>query len=207
MTLDDTHAVILAAQARGQDVARVHSGDPSLYGAIAEQIRRLNAAGVDYQVVPGVSAYAAMAAAIGQELTIPEVAQSIVLTRMSMQSTSMPAGETLENFGRTGATLAIHLAIRNMREIERQLIPLYGADCPVVVGYRIGWPDQKIIRGTLSDIRKKVRKEKITRTALILLGPALATSINFKDSALYDPHKPHVLRPVLGVNLVEDHNT
>ncbi len=207
MTLDDTHAVILAAQARGQDVARVHSGDPSLYGAIAEQIRRLNAAGVDYQVVPGVSAYAAMAAAIGQELTIPEVAQSIVLTRMSMQSTSMPAGETLENFGRTGATLAIHLAIRNMREIERQLIPLYGADCPVVVGYRIGWPDQQIIRGTLSDIRRKVRKEKITRTALILLGPALATSINFKDSALYDPHKPHVLRPVLGVNLVEDHNT
>jgi precorrin-4/cobalt-precorrin-4 C11-methyltransferase len=207
MTLDDTHAVILAAQARGQDVARVHSGDPSLYGAIAEQIRRLNAAGVDYQVVPGVSAYAAMAAAIGQELTIPEVAQSIVLTRMSMQSTSMPAGETLANFGRTGATLAIHLAIRNMREIERQLIPLYGADCPVVVGYRIGWPDQQIIRGTLSDIRKKVRKEKITRTALILLGPALATSINFKDSALYDPLKPHVLRPVLGVNLVEDHNT
>ncbi len=207
MTLDDTHAEILAAHERGEDVARVHSGDPSLYGAIAEQIRRLNAAGVDYQIIPGVSAYAAMAATIGQELTIPEVAQSIVLTRMSMQSTSMPAGETLENFGRTGATLAIHLAIRNMREIERQLIPHYGADCPVVVGYRVGWPDQQIIRGTLSDIRKKVRKEKITRTALILLGPALASSISFKDSALYDPQKPHVLRPVLGVDLVEDHNT
>jgi len=207
MTLDDTHAEILAARDRDEDVARVHSGDPSLYGAIAEQIRRLNKDGIAYEIIPGVPAYAAMAAAIGQELTIPEIAQSIVLTRMSMQSTSMPAGETLENFGRTGATLAIHLAIRNMREIERQLIPHYGENCPVVVGYRVGWPDQSIIRGTLADIRKKVRKEKITRTALILVGPALAESINFRDSALYDPQKPHVLRPVLGVDLVEDNNT
>lgn len=207
MTLDDTHAEILAARDCGEDVARVHSGDPSLYGAIAEQIRRLNKDGIAYEIIPGVPAYAAMAAAIGQELTIPEIAQSIVLTRMSMQSTSMPAGETLENFGRTGATLAIHLAIRNMREIERQLIPHYGEDCPVVVGYRVGWPDQSIIRGTLADIRKKVRKEKITRTALILVGPALAVSINFRDSALYDPQTPHVLRPVLGVDLVEDNNT
>lgn len=207
MTLDDTHAEILKAHKNNQDVARVHSGDPSLYGAIAEQIRRLNKDGIDFQIIPGVPAYAAMAATIGQELTIPEISQSIVLTRMSMQSTSMPDGETLDNFGRTGATLAIHLAVRNMREIERQLIPHYGADCPVVVGYRIGWPDQMVIRGTLSDIRLKVRKEKITRTALILVGPALASSITFKDSALYDPHKPHVLRPVTGVDLVEDHNT
>lgn len=207
MTLDDTHAEILAAHRRGADVARVHSGDPSLYGAIAEQIRRLKTDGIDYQIVPGVPAYAAAAAAIGQELTIPEIAQSIVLTRMSMQSTAMPAGETLENFGRTGATLAIHLAIRNMREIERQLVPHYGPGCPVVVAYRVGWPDQAIIRGTLSDIRGKVREAKITRTALILLGPALAESHEFADSALYDPAKPHVLRPVVGVDLVEDHNT
>jgi len=207
MTLDDTHAEIVKAHAKRQNVARVHSGDPSLYGAIAEQIRRLKADGIDFQIVPGVPAYAAAAAAIGQELTIPEIAQSIVLTRMSMQSTSMPAGETLENFGRTGATLAIHLAVRNMREIERQLEPHYGLDCPVVVAYRVGWPDQEIIRGTLGDIRKKVRAAKITRTALILLGPALAESHEFTDSALYDPAKPHVLRPVLGVDLVEDHNT
>lgn len=195
MTLDDTHAEILAARENGQDVARVHSGDPSLYGAIAEQIRRLKADGIDYEIVPGVPAYAAAAAALGQELTVPEIAQSIVLTRMSMKSTSMPAGETLENFAKTGATLAIHLGIRALREIERQLIPYYGADCPVVVAYRASWPDQLFLRGTLSDIREKVRAEKITRTALILVGPALADIKDFRDSALYDPQTPHVLRP------------
>jgi len=207
MTLADTHAEIVAAHARGEDVARVHSGDPALYGAIAEQIRKLTAAGIPYEIVPGVSAYSAAAAAMGQELTIPEVAQSIVLTRMSMQSTAMPAGETLENFARTGTTLVIHLAVRNMREIERQLIPYYGVDCPVVVAYRIGWPDQLILRGTFETIRKKVRAEKITRTALIFVGPALAETQDFVDSALYDPEKPHVLRPVAGVSLVEEHNT
>ena len=195
MTLDDTHAEILAARERGEDVARVHSGDPSLYGAIAEQIRRLKADGIDYEVIPGVPAYAAAAAALGQELTIPEVAQSIVLTRMSMKSTSMPEGETLDNFARTGATLAIHLGIRALREIERQLAPYYGADCPLAVIYRVGWPDQQIIRGTLSDIHAKVRAAKITRTALILVGPALADTHGFPDSALYDAGKPHVLRP------------
>lgn len=196
MTLDDTHAEILKAHQAGQDVARVHSGDPSLYGAIAEQIRRLKADRIDYEIVPGVPAYAAAAAALGQELTIPEVAQSIILTRMSMKSTGMPEGETLENFARSKATLAIHLGIRALREIERQLIPYYGPDCPVVVAYRVGWPDQLFLRGTLSDIRAKVRDEKITRTALILVGPALAEVQDFKDSALYDPAMPHVLRPV-----------
>ncbi len=195
MTLDDTHAQIAEAHAKGQDVARVHSGDPSLYGAIAEQIRRLKADGIDYQIIPGVPAYAAAAAALGQELTVPEIAQSIVLTRMSMKSTSMPEGETLENFARTGATLAIHLGIRALREIERVLTPHYGADCPVVVAYRASWPDEVFLRGTLSDIHAKVRAEKITRTALILVGPALADIKDFKDSALYDPQIPHVLRP------------
>ena len=207
MTLDDTHTEIMAAHQRGEDVARLHSGDPSLYGAIAEQIRRLRADDIPFEIIPGVPAYAAMAAAIGQELTIPEVAQSIILTRMSMQSTSMPVGETLENFGRSGATIAIHLAVRNMRDIERQLIPHYGEDCPVVVGYRVSWPDQEIIRGTLKDIRMKVRKSKITRTALIMVGPALAEGYEFVDSALYDPAKPHLLRPVVGVDLVEPNNT
>ena len=195
MTLDDTHAEILAAHQRGQDVARVHSGDPSLYGAIAEQIRRLKADDIPYEIIPGVPAYTAAAAALGQELTIPEVAQSIVLTRMSMKSTSMPPGETLENFARTGTTLAIHLGIRALRKIERQLAPHYGPDCPLAVIYRVGWPDQQIIRGTLSDIHAKVREAKITRTALILVGPALADSHGFPDSALYDATKPHVLRP------------
>lgn len=207
MTLEDTHREIVAAHGRGEDVARVHSGDPSLYGAIAEQIRRLNGDGIAFEIIPGVPAYAAMAAALGQELTIPEVAQSIVLTRTSMQSTGMPAGETIENFARTGTTLAIHLSVRNMRELERQLVPHYGSDCPVVVGYRVSWPDQMIIRGTLADIRKKVRSAKITRTALILVGPALAQEHQFPDSALYDPDKPHVLRPVTGVDLVEPNNT
>jgi len=173
----------------------VHSGDPSLYGAIAEQIRRLKEAGIDYEIIPGVPAYAAAAAALGTELTVPEVAQSIVLTRMSMKSTGMPAGETLENFARTGATLAIHLGIRALREIERQLIPYYGEQCPVVVIYRASWPDQLIIRGTFADIREKVRAAKITRTALIMVGPALSDNHGFPDSALYDAAKPHVLRP------------
>lgn len=207
MTLEDTHAEIMDAHAKGLDVARVHSGDPSLYGAIAEQIRKLRADGIEYEIIPGVPAYAAAAAALGQELTIPQIAQSIVLTRMSMQSTSMPDGETLENFAKTGATLAIHLAVRNMREIERQLIPHYGEDCPVAVGYRVSWPDELILRGTLSTIRKEVRKAKITRTALILVGPALSETNEFVDSALYDASKPHVLRPVAGVDLVEPNNT
>jgi len=207
MTLEDTHAEIVDANKKGLDVARVHSGDPSLYGAIAEQIRKLRADGIEYEIIPGVPAYAAAAAALGQELTIPQIAQSIVLTRMSMQSTSMPDGETLENFAKTGATLAIHLAVRNMREIERQLIPYYGEECPVAVGYRVSWPDELIIRGTLSTIRKEVRKAKITRTALILVGPALSEANEFVDSALYDASKPHVLRPVAGVDLVEPNNT
>ena len=195
MTLEETHAEIVAAQTRGQDVARVHSGDPSLYGAIAEQIRRLKADGIDYQIIPGVPAYAAAAAAMGTELTVPEVGQSIVLTRMSMKSTSMPAGETLENFARTGTTLAIHLGIRALRDIERQLVRYYGADCPVAVVYRASWPDQVILRGTLSDIHAKVRAAKITRTALIMVGPVLGSQHGFPDSALYDAAKPHVLRP------------
>jgi len=195
MTLEQTHAEIVAAEARGEDVARVHSGDPSLYGAIAEQIRLLKRDGIGYEIVPGVPAYVAAAAALGQELTVPEVAQSVVLTRMSMKSTGMPAGETLEGFAATGTTLAIHLGIRALRDIERRLVPFYGADCPVAVVYRVGWPDQVLLRGTLTDIHAQVRAAKITRTALILVGPALGDGGAFPDSALYDAAKPHVLRP------------
>ncbi|MEM8792853.1 MAG: precorrin-4 C(11)-methyltransferase [Pseudomonadota bacterium] len=194
MTLDEIVAEIESAHMRGEDVARVHSGDPSLYGAIAEQIRRLKALGISYDITPGVSAYAAAAAALGRELTMPEVAQTVILTRTAMKSSAMPPGEDLETLGRTGATLAIHLSIRNLAEIERKLTPFYGPDCPVIVAYRVGWPDQMFIEGTLSTIREKVRATKITRTALILLGPALAET-DFRDSALYDGAYPHVLRP------------
>ena len=194
MTLDEIMEDIKAAKEADQDVARVHSGDPSLYGAIAEQIRRLKVLDIDYEIVPGVSAYAAAAAAMGQELTIPEVAQTVILTRTAMKSSSMPTGEDLDTLGRTGATLVIHLSVRNLLAIERELAPHSGADCPVVVASRVGWPDQMFIRGTLSDIRDKVRAEKITRTALIFIGPALSET-DFRDSALYDGAFPHVLRP------------
>jgi precorrin-4/cobalt-precorrin-4 C11-methyltransferase len=194
LTLDEIIAEIAAAHARGQDVARVHSGDPSLYGAIAEQIRRLKALGIPYDITPGVPAYAAAAAALGRELTIPEVSQTVILTRTAMKSSAMPPGEDLDMLGRTGATLAIHLSVRNLAEVERKLTPHYGADCPVIVACRVGWPDQLFLHGTLADIRAKVRAAKITRTALILVGRALADS-DFRDSALYDGAHPHILRP------------
>jgi len=193
LALDEIIAEIEAAHARGDDVARVHSGDPSLYGAIAEQIRRLDSLGIPWDITPGVPAFAAAAAALGKELTVPEIAQTVILTRTSMKASAMPEGEDLETIGRTGATLAIHLSVRNLREIENKLIPLYGADCPAVIAYRVGWPDQAFIHGTLSDIRGKAREAKITRTALILVGPALAAD-GFRDSALYDSSHAHVLR-------------
>lgn len=194
MTLDEIVDEIAAAHAAGQDVARVHSGDPSLYGAIAEQIRRLAELGIPYAIVPGVPAFAAAAAALGQELTIPELSQTVILTRTAMKSSAMPEGEDLETLGRSGATLAIHLSVRNLLEVERRLSPLYGADCPVVVAYRVGWPDQQILRGTLADIRDRVRAAKITRTALVFVGRALGPA-HFPDSALYDAAHVHVLRP------------
>lgn len=194
MTLDQIIAEIEAAHAKGMDVARVHSGDPSLYGAIAEQIRRLRRLGIPFEITPGVPAFAAAAAALGRELTVPEVAQTVILTRTAMKSSSMPPGEDLDVLGRTGATLAIHLSVRNLLDVQRKLEPHYGPDCPVIVAYRVGWPDQAFIHGTLSTIRDKVRARKITRTALILVGRALEDT-EFRDSALYDGAHPHILRP------------
>lgn len=191
--LDQIIELIKEAHAKGQSVARVHSGDPSLYGAIAEQIRRLKALDIPYDVSPGVPAYAAAAAAMGQELTLPNVSQSVIVTRCAMKSTPMPNNEDLVTFGKSGATLAIHLAVRNMKEICEQLTPLYGVDCPVVVAYRVGWPDQLFIRGTLADIRDKVRAAKITRTALIFVGKVLDPD-EFDDSALYDEAHRHICR-------------
>jgi len=197
LTLDEITAEMAAAHGKGQDVARVHSGDPSLYGAIAEQMRRLDRLGIAYDVTPGVPAFAAAAALLKCELTLPEVSQTVILTRTAMKASAMPAGEDLARLGRSRATLAIHLSVRNMRTIVGKLTPLYGADCPVAVVYRASWPDQQVIRGTLADIAGKLRKAKLTRTALVLVGRALAPD-NFRDSALYDPRHAHVLRPRRG---------
>jgi len=194
MTLDEIVAEMAEAVAAGKEVARVHSGDPSLYGAIAEQIRCLKALGIAYDVTPGVPAFAAAAAALGRELTIPEVSQTVILTRTAMKSSAMPEGENLATLARSRATLVIHLSVRNLLEIERQLSPFYGPDCPVIVAYRVGWRDEAFVFGTLQTIRDKVRAAKITRTALVLVGPALADT-NFRDSALYDASHVHVLRP------------
>jgi len=195
LDLNEIMAEIVAAHDKGLDVARVHSGDPSLYGAIAEQIRRLKKLDIPYTITPGVPAFAAAAAVLQSELTLPDVSQSVILTRTAMKSSDMPAGETLENFARTKATLAIHLSIRNMKHVIESLTPHYGADCPVAVVVRATWPDQEIIRGTLKDIAPKVRAAKITRTALILVGRVLSEDAAFSDSALYDPRHVHVLRP------------
>ena len=195
MHLDEIIDVIAKADDRGMHVSRVHSGDPSLYGAVAEQVRRLEELGIAFEVIPGVPAFAAAAAAMRRELTIPGVSQTVILTRTSMKSSAMPQGEQLRSFGRTGATLVIHLSVRNVREIQRQLIPVCGADCPAVIAYRVGWPDQALIRTDLAGLHAKARESKLTRTALIFVGRALAAS-DFRDSALYDAAHPHILRPV-----------
>jgi precorrin-4/cobalt-precorrin-4 C11-methyltransferase len=191
--LDQIIAEITGARDKNLDVARVHSGDPSIYGAIAEQMRRLDELGIAYDVTPGVPAFAATAAALKTEFTLPEIAQTVILTRTSMDASPMPRGEALEELGRSGATLAIHLSVRNLGYVERALTPHYGPDCPVVVAYRVSWPDEKIIHGTLATIAKLVRAEKLTRTALVIVGPVLGAH-NFRDSALYDAKHEHILR-------------
>lgn len=195
--LDEIIAEIQTAHDNGQDVARVHSGDPSIYGAIAEQMRRLDDLGIDYDVTPGVPAFAAAAALLKSELTLPDISQSIVLTRTSVRASSMPEGETLENFAKTGATLAVHLSVNNMAKVIKELSPHYGEDCPVAVVYRASWPDQAVVTGTLSDIRAKVKEAGFTRTALILVGRVL-DSEDFTDSKLYDSAHSHVLRDAKG---------
>jgi len=193
--LDEIVAEMERAHAAGLDVARVHSGDTSLYGAIAEQMRRLDALGIPYDVTPGVPAFAAAAAALKRELTLPEVAQTIILTRTAVRASAMPNREDLATLGASGATLAIHLSINNLALVVRELTPLYGADCPVIVAYRVSWPDELFLRGTLADIRGQVKAAGLTRTALILVGRVLGTDAAFTDSRLYAADHHHVLRP------------
>ena len=185
MSLDEIEAEFVAAHEAGRDVARLHSGDLSVFSAVAEQMRRLERRGIPYTLTPGVPAFAAAAAALKCELTVPEVAQSVVLTRVAGRASLMPEGERLAAFAATGATLAIHLAIQALDRVVDELIPFYGADCPVAVVAHASWPKERIVRGTLADIRAKIAAEPIERTALILVGRALAAE-DFRESALYD---------------------
>jgi precorrin-4/cobalt-precorrin-4 C11-methyltransferase len=198
LSLDEIEAEYVAAQAAGQDVARLHSGDLSMWSAVAEQMRRLDALAIPYTLTPGVPAFAAAAAALGRELTLPAIAQSLVLTRISGRASSMPAGETLAGFGATGATLAIHLAIHALDRVVDELTPHYGADCPVAIVFHASWPDEKIIRGMLGNIVALFAADPVERTAIIFVGRTLSAE-NFRDSALYDPDYQRRFRDRSGV--------
>lgn len=193
LDLDAIIAEISAAHTAGQDVARLHSGDLSVWSALGEQLRRLDALGIPYTVTPGVPSFAAAAAALGSELTLPGVAQSVVLTRTPGRATSMPDGETLAAFGATGATLAIHLSIQNLARVTADLVPHYGPECPVAVVFRASWPDELIIRATLATIEAAM-PDGIARTALIVVGRALGAT-DFTESRLYAPEYDRRYRP------------
>lgn len=186
LDLDAIVAECVAAHAAGLDVARLHSGDPSLFSAVAEQMRRLDAAGVPYDVTPGVPAYAAAAAALGRELTVPGVGQTVVLSRISAASTPMPPGEDLASLARLRATLVLHLAVQRIEAVVDELTPHYGADAPVAVVARASRPDELVLRGTLADIAVQVRAAGVLRTAVIVVG-AVLTADQFPDSHLYSP--------------------
>ncbi|WP_330084463.1 precorrin-4 C(11)-methyltransferase [Methylocystis iwaonis] len=198
LSLDDIIAEMKAAHDAGHDVARLHSGDLSIWSAVGEQTRRLRALGIPYTLTPGVPAFAAAASALGRELTLPEVAQSVVLTRTSGRASAMPEREKLATFAHTGATLAIHLSIHVLGRVVEELTPFYGADCPVALVYRASWPEETIIRGALADIEARAAEAPMERTALILVGPALAAE-DFRESALYDAGYDRRFRPRGGV--------
>lgn len=185
MALDAIEAEFASAHAQNLDVARLHSGDLSIYSAVAEQTRRLDRLGIPYTLTPGVPAFSAAAAALGRELTVPELTQSVVLTRMPGRASAMPKGERLAAFAATGATLVVHLAIQAIGAIVEELTPICGADCPVRVVVRASWPDERILHGTLGSIVSQVAADPIERTAIVLVGAALAAH-DFRESALYD---------------------
>ncbi len=187
-------AEYVQAHERGEDVARLHSGDLSIWSAMGEQLRRLDALGIPYTITPGVPAFAAAAAALGRELTVPEVGQSVVLTRTSGRASAMPETERLSTFAQTKATLAIHLSIHVIEQVVEELMPAYGSDCPAAVVWRASWPDERVIKGTLSTIAAMVRAEKLERTALILVGRTLEAK-DFRDSALYSTDYDRRFRP------------
>jgi len=184
LSLDEVIAEMVGATEAGEDVARLHSGDLSIWSALGEQVRRLEASGIPYTVTPGVPAFSAAAAALGRELTLPGLAQSVVLTRTSGRASAMPENEKLSLFAQSGATLAVHLSIHVLDKVVDELVPHYGAGCPVAIVYRASWPDERIITGTLETISAVMQSETMERTALILVGPALGAS-DFRESALY----------------------
>ena len=194
LSLDDIIAEMKAAHDAGLEVARLHSGDLSIWSAVGEQTRRLRALGVPYTMTPGVPAFAAAASALGRELTLPELAQSVVLTRTSGRASAMPEKEKLATFAQTGATLAIHLSIHVLARVVEELTPFYGPECPVALVYRASWPEETIIRGSLADIEARAAEAPMERTALILVGPALGAE-DFRESALYDAGYDRRFRP------------
>ncbi|ATB40775.1 hypothetical protein CYFUS_006231 [Cystobacter fuscus] len=192
MTLEQIIDVLKEAHAADQDVARVHTGDPSIFGSTAEQIRRLVELGIPYEIIPGVSSFTAAAAVLGKELTLPELSQTVIVTRAEGR-TLMPEGEKLEDLARHRATLALFLSAGLIRDVVEKLLPSYGPDCPVAVVQKATWPDQKVVRGTLADIGDKVRAERINATAMILVGEVLEAK-DFANSRLYDPTFTHRFR-------------
>ncbi len=186
LDLDAIIKLCVDATAAGKDVARLHSGDLSIWSAMGEQLRRLDTAGVPYTITPGVPSFAAAAAALKRELTLPGLAQSLVLTRTSGRASPMPERETLQNFAATGATLAIHLSIHALDGVVAEIIPFYGPDCPAAVVARASWPDEEIVRARLAGLVEAMRRARIERTALILVGPALGAD-DFRESELYNP--------------------
>ncbi|MFE6774896.1 precorrin-4 C(11)-methyltransferase [Streptomyces sp. NPDC057702] len=184
LDLDQITAELVAAHTAGHDVARLHSGDPSVFSAVAEQMRRLDAAGVPYAMVPGVPAFAAAAAALGRELTVPTVGQTVILTRVSQRATPMPEGEDLATLGRSGALVVLHLAARHVERVVAELLPHYGADCPAAVVAMASRPDELVLRGTLETIAERTTAAGVTRTAVIMVGRTLGAE-QFSDSYLY----------------------
>jgi precorrin-4/cobalt-precorrin-4 C11-methyltransferase len=199
LSLDEIIAEIQSADALGQDIARLHSGDLSIWSAMGEQLRRLRALGIAYDVTPGVPSFAAAAAALGAELTLPGLAQSVVLTRTTGRASAMPSSENLAAFAATGATLAIHLSVHVLDRVVEQLLPFYGPDCPVAVVWRATWPDQTIVRATLATLQTSIGAQ-MQRSALIMVGPALGATevggIDFDESRLYAGDYDRRYRPV-----------
>jgi precorrin-4/cobalt-precorrin-4 C11-methyltransferase len=193
LDLDAITAELVTAHRDGHDVVRLHSGDPSIFSAVAEQARRLDEAGVPWQVVPGVPAFAAAAAALGQELTLPGVGQTVVLTRTAARATPMPAGEELATLGATGCTLVLHLSVQQVEQVVADLLPHYGADCPAAVVARASWPDEVVLRCTLAELADRVRADGIRRTAIIVVGEVLGHR-GFRDSHLYSATRARVPR-------------
>jgi precorrin-4/cobalt-precorrin-4 C11-methyltransferase len=191
--LEQIIEVMKSAHAQGRDVARVHSGDPSLYGAIGEQIRYLRELEIPFEIIPGVTATAACAALLGSELTLPDISQSVILTRYA-DKTAMPAGEELSSLAQHKATMAIHLGVQHLGKIVTELTPHYGSDCPIAVVHRASWPDQDWVSGTLADIQDKVQAKGFRRTALIIVGRVLAND-SFSESSLYRAGHAHLYRP------------